>query len=217
MRTATLVIGLAIAASALALLGGCNIVGPVLYMAHGPEKTKKLHTLDPAKPTVIFIDDRQNRVPRRTLRIVMAEQAEQTLLSSKAVTDMISGQSALNAAGNDRTGRPAPIADIGRAVEAAVVIYVTVDEFTLTPDGQTYAPTARLRVKVIDVGDEARPWPEQPEGHPIFVRTQVTGREMPSSVAARYRDEEELARLAGLHIARLFHDHEKPRGAKVPD
>lgn len=217
MRSHILLIISLISLGSAAILGGCNIVGPALYFAHGPEKTRKLHTLDADKPTVVFIDDRQNRVPRRILRISMAEEAEQTLMSTKAVRDMISGQSALTAAGNDRSGRPLPIADIGRAVDAKIVIYATVDDFTLTPDGQTFAPTARVRVKVIDIEDESRSWPEDPAGQPIFIRAQVTSRDLPASVAARYRAEEELARLTGLHIARLFHDHEKPRGAKVPD
>jgi hypothetical protein len=214
MRTAILVLILMMAAM---LMGGCNIVGPVLFFAHGPEKTRKAHGLDPERTTVVFIDDRQNRIPRRALRITIAEEAERTLLSSKAVKDMVSGQSALNAAGNDRSGQPAPVAEIGRAVEAQVVIYATVDEFTLTPDGQTYAPTARLRVRVIDVESDTRVWPEDPAGHPLFVRPQVTSRELPSSIAGRYQAEDELARLAGLSVARLFYDHEKPRGARIRD
>jgi hypothetical protein len=199
------------------MLGGCNIAGPVFLLVHGPEKTRKMHELEKERPTVILIDDRQNRIPRRALRLAMAEEAERTLLSTKTVEDMISGQSALAAAGNDRTGRPIPIVEIGRAVEAQVVIYVTVDQFALTPDGETYAPTARLRVKVIDVEQDARVWPADPAGHPIFVRPQVQSRDLPGSVAARFAVEDELARLAGLSIARLFHDHERPRGARVPD
>lgn len=217
MRTPTIGIALLLCLMAATLFGGCNIAGPILFFAHGPEKTRKLHTLEAERPTVIFIDDRQNHVPRRALRIAMSEEAERLLLSSKTVKDMISGQSALAAAGNDRSGRPAPIAEVGRAVEAEVVIYVTVQEFTLTPDGQTYAPTARLRVKVIDAVNDVRVWPQEAEGYPLSIRAQVQGRDIPSSVTARYRAEEELAKLAGVYIAGLFHDHEKIRGARVPD
>jgi hypothetical protein len=198
-------------------LGGCNIAGPALLIAHGPEKTKRVHTLDPEKVTVMFIDDRQNRVPRRAMRVAMTAEAERTLLSNKVVKDMVAGQSALVAAGNDRSGRPAPIAEIGRAVEAQTVIYATIDEFTLSPDGQTYAPTVRMRVMVVDVESNTRVWPADPTGHPVFVRPKVTSRDMPTSIAGRFQAEEDLATLAGLYLANLFFDHERPRGAKVPD
>jgi hypothetical protein len=200
-----------------ALLGGCNIVAPAALLIHGPEKSPRLHPLDPEKVTVILIDDRQNKVPRRALRLAMGEVAEKQLLAKRVVNDMVTGQSALVAAGNDRSGRPAPIAEIGRAVGAQVVIYATVDEFTLLPDGQTYAPTVRMRVKVVDVESDTRLWPVDPSGHSVFVRPQVTSRDAPNSIAGRYQAEEELAQLAGVYLANLFHDHERPRGAKVPD
>jgi hypothetical protein len=206
-----------IAALSASVVGGCNIAGPIFFFAHGPEKTKKVHALEPDRPTVVFIDDRHNRVPRRALRIAMAEEAERTLLKTKTVRDMIAGESALSAAGNDRTGRPLPISDIGQAVQAEVVIYVTVDQFALTTDGATFAPTARLRVKVIDVHNESRSWPDEPLGYPVLVRPQSTSRDLPASIADRFRAEEELARRAGVHIAQLFHDHERPRGARMPD
>ena len=42
-------------------LPSCNIVGPAFLLVHGPEKIKKLHTLDPRRPTVIFVDE-NNRI-----------------------------------------------------------------------------------------------------------------------------------------------------------
>ena len=207
----------AAALSALALLpAGCNIAGPAFYFIHGPEKVKKLHELDKEKTTVVFIDDRQSRIPRRVLRATMAEEAEKTLLRERVVKDMISAHSALQAAGSDKHGKPIPIAEIGRAVRADVIIYATVDGFTLSPDGQTFAPAAELRVKVVGVHDEKRLWPEDPAGHPLRVMAAPQTREMPANVSARYQAEDELARQIGVEIARLFFDHEKPTGPRVP-
>jgi hypothetical protein len=211
----------AIIAAALGALtiipAGCNIVGPAFFFIHGPEKAKKLHGLDAEKTTVVFVDDRQSRVPRRVLRVTMAEEAEKTLLQKRVVKDMISAQSALQAAGSDKHGKPIPISEIGRAVQAEVVIYATVDRFTLSSDGQTFAPEAEVRVKVMSVHDEKRLWPEDPAGHALLVRAIPQARDMPANVSARYQAEDELARRVGLEIAWLFFDHDKPTGPRVPN
>lgn len=197
-------------------LAGCNIVAPALYLAHGPEKTPKLYTLDKKKPTVVFIDDRANTIPRRALRITMAEEFEKTVMRQDVVSDVISSQSAMVAASQDRQGKPIPITEIGQAVKADVVVYATVDRFTLTPDGQTFSPHCVLRVKVIDVANDKRLWPADPHGHPVQVRPNVKTGELPNNTSARYQAEDELARQAGLEIARLFFTHEKPRSVQNP-
>ncbi len=209
---------LGIAAALLALCAaGCNIVGPAYYFIHGPEKTKKLYALDQETTGVVFVDDRQNIVPRRILRTTMAEEAEKTLLKNRVLKDMVSAASALSAAGNDRHGRPIPVTEIGRAVRASTIVYATVDGFTLTPDGTTFAPEASVRVKVLSVEGDQRLWPEDPEGHPIRVRMQVKAKDLPRSVSARYQAEDELARRVGLEIAWLFFNHDRATGPRIPD
>lgn len=200
-----------------AVAPSCNIAGPAYYFIHGPEKTKKLYELNPKKTAVVFVDDRANRVPRRATRVAIGEEAEKTLLHEKVVKDMVSAQSAIQAAGIDRDGKPAAITEVGAAVKADIVIYATVDEFTLTRDGQTFTPTASLRVKVVDAAQGKRLWPENASGQVVGVRLSPKTAELPTSTAARFAAEDELARQAGLEIAWLFFDHEAPRGIKDPD
>jgi hypothetical protein len=203
--------------AALALPAGCNIVGPAYYLIHGPEKTKKLFALDEKKTTVIFIDDRQNRVPRRALRLTMGQEAEKTLLKQKVVKDMVSAESALLAAGTEHRGQPVPISEVGAAVKADIVIYATVDSFGLSPDGESFAPAARLRVKVIDAPSDTRLWPENESGYPLVVKPVLTAKEVPTSLSARYKAEDELAQLTGVELAQLFYNHEALRGPRSPD
>lgn len=200
-----------------AIAASCNIVAPAFYMIHGPEKTKKACTLDPKRSTVVFIDDRLSRVPRRSSRVAIGEQVEQALLKEGVVKDMVSSQSALQAAGNDREGKPAAITEVGQSVKADVVIYATVDEFVLTRDGQTYSPMAMLRVKVIDAVTGKRLWPESPAGHVVAARLSPKTATLPESTAARFMAEDELAKQAGQEIAWLFFDHETPKGIKGPE
>lgn len=196
---------------------GCNIVGPFYYLIHGPEKVPKVYGLNKDKSTVIFIDDRSNNVPRRALRIAIGETAEKTILKERLVKDMIASQSALAAAGTDRSGKPLSNTEIGEAVKAQIVIYATVDAFTLSTDGATLRPMAEMRVRVIDVESDKRLWPDDPAGHRVQTRLPASTDGMPSSSSARYSIEEDLARLAGLELAQLFYKHVPNKGVTVPE
>lgn len=207
--------GAAFAASFL--LPGCNIVGPAYYLIHGPDKDKKLFALEKERPTVIFIDDRSNRLPRSMLRGTIAKEAENSLLKKQIVKDMISSDSAAVAAGHDRYEKPMAIAEIGQAVGAEVVIYASVDQFYMSPDGQSFSPMAKLRVKVVDAKTDTRLWPEEPRGYSLTVQPHVSASELPTSTAGRYGVEDELAKQVGQELAWLFFDHEAPTGAKAPD
>ncbi len=203
---------------AIALCGaGCNIVAPIGYLIHGPEKVQRLYGLDKSKTTVVFIDDRANNVPRRALRVLIGELAEKTLLKEKVVKDMVSSQSALAAAGNDRSGKPLSIAEIGEAVKAQVVIYATVDAFSITPDGTTVSPTVTMRIRVVDVANDTRLWPDDPSGFVLVTKLTAKSATMPSGTTARYQLEDDLAKRAGLDLAQLFYKHEHTRGSKVPE
>jgi hypothetical protein len=195
-----------------AALSSCNIVGPAVAIVHGPEKVPAAFELDPELPTVIFIDDRNSRVPRRSLRLMMAQEAEKALLDADKIKDMISAQSALSASQGDKDGRPLSIAEIGKAVGASVVIYATVDSFSLFPDGQAFAPICQMRVKVIDATSDKRVWPEDRAGHAVVTRAVVRG-EITPNTNDRARAEDDLARQAGMDLAQLFYKHERPRGA----
>lgn len=199
------------------LFGGCNIVGPAWYMIRGPEKTKKVHTLDKNRTTVVVIDDRGNHVPRRALRVLMGDVAERTLLKQKVVKDMVSSQSALAAAASDRSGKPLSVAEIGEAVRSEVVVYATVDSFSISPDGTTLSPTVVMRVRVVDVAKDERMWPEDPAGHRHITRMAARVQTMPTSTTARYQLEDDLAKRAGLELAQLFFDHIPNAATLVPE
>jgi hypothetical protein len=203
--------------AAMITLQGCNIVAPVYYLVHGPEKIKKVHALDKNKSTVIFIDDRSNHVPRRSLRIMIGEEAEKTLLKQRTVKDMISTQSAMAAAGTDRFGKPLSNTEIGEAVKAQILIYATIDSFGLSTDGTTLAPIVDMRVRVIDVAADQRVWPDDAAGYRLIARLPASTKSMPTSTSARYQVEDELARYAGMELAQLFYNHEANKGVKVPD
>lgn len=205
MRSRTL-IALALGSLPLTVVG-CNIVGPAAYFIHGPGNVDREFTLEKDRPTVIFIDDRASKLPRRQFRTSIAQTAQQRLAASGQVTTLVDFQAAAAVAAQDKKSSPMSIAAIGQAVGAEVIIYATVDEFTISPDGQTVLPTSRLRVKVIDTTTGERLWPEEREGYTMLLtmRNKEGGRDGSSSV---YDHQQGLAVWTGAALAELFYDVE---------
>jgi len=195
---------------ALAAFTGCNVVAPVAYLVGGPPKTPALYELDRRRPTVVFVDDRASVVPRRALRAAIGQEAESTMIEQGVVDQqsMISASATLRMAMAERYGEPQSIDTIGEAVGAEVVVYVEMISWSLRGDGVTFAPTARVSVKALDVANDVRLWPQTIGGHVMTVRLPQTASEGPTNRVERNAVEEGLARLVGLRIARLFYAHE---------
>lgn len=196
--------------------GACNIVAPAYLLIHGPEKIPAQHELDKERTAVVFVDDRGNQFPRRAMRLTLASEAESLILGKGLVKDMISAQSALSAAGGDRGNDLVSIAEIGRSVGADQVIYVSIDRFTLSPDGQLFEPSLLMRVKVIDATNDRRVWPEDKAGYTLLARVGTKTGTVPTSTTERAKAEDEVARAAGADLGRLFFKHEKINGPRAP-
>lgn len=206
-------------AAAFVSLAGCNIIGPAFVLVHGPEKVQAAYELDKTKSTVIFIDD---RVPytSRAVRDVIGRTAEEALLEEKALKDVVSGKSIQAVVARERFGKPMGIADVGKAVGADVVIYAWVDGFTLSQDGQTFTPSAALRVKVIDAATKERlfPKPDASEPwYPLVVQPPPQQGFRPGTPAEEDKARQDLARVVGLALARVFFEHEQPRTNRQMD
>ena len=92
------------------------------------------------------------------------------MLKNEAVGRLLDSKAATAVVANEPRGDLMPISEVGRAVNAEVVIYVVPDVFTLSSDGQTFQPTATLRVKVMDAVADSRLWPqEEREGYTLQV------------------------------------------------
>lgn len=205
MRTLLLI---ALLASA-ALLQGCNYVAAGYLLVHGPEKTPAAHTLEKDRTTVVFVDDRANVLARRSLRTQIAKVAQDTLLKEGVLTNVIDTSAAMQAALRESSGEPLDITTLGRQVQADVVIYVTMDTFVLSTDGQTFSPEARCHVKVIDAKLAKRVFPlDKKEGHPVEVRLKLASGTVPKTGTEQINALNELADRTGLQIARVFFDSE---------
>jgi hypothetical protein len=193
----------------LGTIASCNIFGAAYSVVHGPEQTPAQYSLDKNRPTVVFVDDRANILPRRAMRQQIALAAQNALLKEGVLKNVMDATAALNAAAHETAGEPMDMASLAKAVHAEVMIYVSVDSFVLSSDGQTYQPEARYHVKVIDTTKpNARLWPEEHEGYPLTVNTKPDSTAAPKNAGERAAGLTALAERSGGAVAELFFSHE---------
>jgi hypothetical protein len=197
----------------LLLLSSCNFAGPALFLV-SDDRTPAVHQLDPKRTAVIFVDDRNNELPMRSLRERIAKAAEAQILQAKLLeSDLISSDSLQSIVAAERFSRPQSIAQIGRSVGADQVIWATVDSFRLSPDGTTHAPAALLRVKVIDTKTGERLFPLASEGggsdpsYKLAVVERNRATPLPVSNADRMREQQDIADILGRRLGELFFKH----------
>jgi hypothetical protein len=202
---------------ALVLLSGCNIVGAALVVIEGPPTTDAVYQLPADRPAVIFVDDRGSRLPRRSMRLTIASSAGEDLLERGVVTTLIEPRAALEATSGEAPARPLDLVTLGRNAKAEFLVYASIREFTLSPDGQTIAPRARLRVKVVDtVGTVGRIWPDTPEGYELVYAARESIKTPPRSPAELVALQDRVAADIGKSLARLFYKHETRQRTAEP-
>ncbi|MFG0283925.1 MAG: hypothetical protein ACF8R7_05840 [Phycisphaerales bacterium JB039] len=207
---------LVLAAGLISLaMGGCNIFGPILFIAHGPPRVPALYELPRERPTVVLVDDPDNHIGSRQFRLEMAAEIEKRLLAKKKVDTVIESQQLLRVLARERPEDRMAIGEIGRAVGAEVVIWVGVQSFELLQDAESVAPQAQLRIKVLDVVAEEKLWPTETAQHDLVVSMPRQPGAAPDSPSERRRLMMDLARYAGQATAELFYNEERPSSARA--
>jgi len=196
------------AAAVLLCLPGCNLLTPVAYAIHGPEKILPVFTLPEEATTVIFVDDPSSKIAQRRLRYAMADTATDQLLEKRVLIDMLEPRGIIATAAKDSHSNRMSITELGKSVGADIVIYAVVTEFSLSPETGSYIPQATLRVKVIDVAKGKRIWPESNFGHQMNIRIPQLPGLSPDTNAAQLAIEQKLAIRTGLGLSQLFYKHE---------
>jgi hypothetical protein len=208
-----------LAASALLILlsgPACNVVAPASYALFGPGKVAAEHTLAQSR-TVVFVDDRQNVLPRTALRAMIGEKVSQDLMTLELIPGAVRPADAIAATRQQEDGtKPMSIAAIGRELECQQVIYVQITRFAIAGDGTDRngvgaRPTAAASIKVIDVVNNVRAYPtgDSNAGRELVAKLREVDRDAVSTVAKRRTVEDRLAMELGDQIGKLFYEHER--------
>lgn len=196
---------------AVMCLGSCNILGPVAAVVAPPPTIAAEYQIQD-RPTVVFIDDRENVVNPISFRRVIADKVSEDLMVKKLVTRTIRPHDAMAlAARHDRQSQVMPIDAIGREVGAEQVLYIEMVTFVDHIDGHTPRGLAIARVRLIDVENRRRLYPAEDADVP-YRQIEVMTREMSPdayrSRATRMQVFDALAQETGSAIAKLFYKHE---------
>ncbi len=199
---------ISLAIPSLLLMQSCNVIAPVAYAIHGPGKVEPQYTLEQPLRTVVFVDDPSSRITQRRLRYAIADKATKELLAKRILVDMRDPRGILTAASNEQYGSQMSISELGRSVDADIVIYAVITDFSMTPEAGAYLPRATMRVKIIDTRDGQRLWPADERGHVMNVQIPQRPGTGPGTTGERVEAEQSLADRAGLGLAQLFYKHE---------
>jgi hypothetical protein len=193
--------------SAVMLLTSCNIASVVGYIATPDPQQDALFELPDVK-TVVFVDDRKNIMHPTRLRHVVAERITNDLLTKEIVSSMISPKDIFRvSASSDRYGEPMGMDKLGQSVGASVLIYVEIQSFSLTNDGQTANPMATCDVRVIDVNKQPRLFPTNGESYRVRAIVKNISPHRLKATGEVRKLTEELAQNLGDSVAKLFYGH----------
>lgn len=195
---------------------GCAFIGLGAQVFESPIKAE--YRL-PDRSTVVLVDDPQRQLGSPSMATLLAEQLSSNLLVEKAVSHVISPHEidAYLLSLGDRAGS-AGIDQIGRAVNAELVVYVYVDSATLFPEPGLLQPNAAVHVKVIDASNRRRLFPSAgeaesepsamltPRGRQVQVKMGATGADAESPVM-RNAAFAQLTRRIARDVSWVFVDH----------
>ncbi|MCH2132289.1 MAG: hypothetical protein MK116_00930 [Phycisphaerales bacterium] len=193
---------------------GCNVASAVAYVATPNPVVEAEYELQDV-PTVVFVDDRRNRVNPVRFRRTIADVASEDLLAEELVTDVISPRDATAAARQlDRGAQAAGVGAVGKLVGADQVIYIEMLQFTLSRDGISPDPYARCRIRVIDVANRVRRFPAADKGDSDAYMLEISLPAEKSQGLTDSRTRQQLGEMLsdeiGRRVAQLFYDHEIP-------
>ncbi|MFK7884557.1 MAG: hypothetical protein AB8F26_10290 [Phycisphaerales bacterium] len=209
MRSVIFIAALGLSVISLSI-AGCNVITPVAYAIHGPEKVQAHYEPDPDRTTVIFVDDPSSQLAQRRLRYQIADEASRILMGKEVILDMLDSRPILNAATKERYGQRTSITELGQGVGADIVIYAVVTDFSISPKDGTFVPVANMRVKVIDTATGERLWPESEAGYLLDVRIQQRSGLANDLNNGQLAVQSELASRAALGLSQMFYKHELP-------
>ncbi len=202
----------AITVSVAAIMSSCNILQPAAYLAMGQAKAPARYVLED-KPTVVFVDDRNNAIPINSSRVrrAVADDVTNQLMSRELVTETISPRDAMALSRNqDREGKLMSMQAIGETVGAEQLIYIEMLSYRGSPDNVTSSPAAACRLKVIDIVNKTRLFP--PPGadkawQDVIAQGPIVSPELYRSSAGRRQIEQQLAESIADKVTKLFYKH----------
>ncbi len=189
--------------SAIPLLSGCQLPVAILAKLFPKEKVPPKFVLPENKTILFFPDDLKCPMLYSPIKRIMSEKANELLIQNSLAAETIPYDKLIDLRNAEINFNSMKIPKIGRRVGANLVIYVSIEEFSLkdNPVDTLWRGKLAVKVRVVDVY-KGRIWPDESDGFPISV-----GEPMTENPSKYYGSElsRKLAERMAEEICGLFH------------
>lgn len=194
------------------MLGGCQAIGWGVAAMAPPQKIKPLYKIPADKRVLVFVDDKENPVSYPPIKRELTEAIGKGLVENKLVKETVSYDSLLDLLAREPKFNNLGVADIGRKLNADLVIYVNIKAFRLREEegSPLWEGELAVSIRVVDAWGkkgETRLWPKEAGdfdvpsvGMPAKEEPGDYGAEMARDMATRLADK----------IVKMFYEHEVP-------
>ncbi len=200
------------------LLAGCGGLGYVAALVSGPQKVPAMHHLAPDR-TLVLVDDPENKLGNPALCMSIADMIGRFLIENQSETlEFVDTTELARLAaemGNDY--HATPVDAIAAELNAQQVIHVYIEDTAMQYGGNMYRPTAAVQVKVIDVDDGVRTFPNP---GPLKESSTLPGHKLIVQMKYQHVDDQsranrniitgKLAETIARDVSRLFYQWEMP-------
>ncbi len=193
-----------------AFLSGCQGVFVLAEKLFPKQTVPAKFKLPKKKIVLVFPDDLQNPVSYPPIKRRFARKLNELLRQERLAGETIAYEKLVELQAAEPKFNLMSIPKIGRKLGAELIVYLSIEEFTLkdNPVDTLWRGRFAGRAKVVDVV-EGRIWPDESAGYPVSVTT-------PLAESSSEAFGEELAKLLAenlaVEVARLFHSHKVERG-----
>ncbi|MDY7011339.1 MAG: hypothetical protein SVV80_11405 [Planctomycetota bacterium] len=192
---------------------GCPLPAAILAKLFPKEKVSPRFILPKKKTILVFPDDIKCPLLYPTIKRALAEKADKLLIEHSLASETIPYDKLIDLRNAEPNFNQMSIPKIGRRLGADLVIYVSIEDFSLkdNPINTLWRGRFVAMVKVVDVL-KGRIWPDESAGFPISIDEPVTenpseafGTELARKLAERMAEE-----TCGLFCERYL-DRARPK------
>lgn len=194
----------------LVMLPGCKAMGLVANAVAGGNKTEAMYTLAP-RPTVVIAEKFDNPAEA----VFDAEPLSRYItesLQGKTTATLIDSSKIYSLQAADRAKwRGMTIAQLGRAVNAEQIIYISIVSTSIdnAPGSDMIRGEGAVRVRVVDAATGGTLWPaDEAAGYTILAQTRIRRRGENAVDEASVRSD--LLRDLSSRVAQMFYTVSEP-------
>ena len=197
---------LALGAALLPLIGGCEVLGVIVYKTAGPAPIKALYVPPKDQPMLVLVES-YGSAGDIEIDVNNLNTDLQKEIKDNKIAPVVDPQSLEKLRESDENAfRNMTVDGIGRALGARQVLYVNVinSQLEIPTGNQNVRGVLEAQVRVVDAATGQTRWPHDAASQHVIVKTPWADNSAPD-VQMQVRDK--MADEAADNIARFFYDY----------